>query len=104
MKLEIGNKSYESGKIVRKKYDIYSEVRDKLEKHQSYTSEDLDDMVNVLVEVYDNQFTADDINNNFDVSEIIFAFMQFDIEVADKVNSKVEGAKKKIIKNKKFKR
>jgi len=47
-------------------------------------------MVECVVEAYDDNFTIDDINEEFDVPEIIFAFSSIMLEIQEKLNKKVE--------------
>ncbi|MCR6515803.1 hypothetical protein M4I33_13080 [Clostridium sp. LY3-2] len=103
MKIKILDKTFDSGKIVRKKYKIYTEAKEKLNNKNGveYTDEDLDLMVNTLVSIYDNQFTEEDINDNFEIADIIFEFMHCDIEVMGKLDSKIDKATKVFTKNKK---
>ncbi|EPZ61793.1 putative gp12 protein [[Clostridium] sordellii ATCC 9714] len=71
MKIVVNSKEFDSGKMVRSKYKVYSKVRDELTGKENYDDEDLDKMVNALVVLFDNQFTEDDINDEFEVSDII---------------------------------
>ncbi|MDK0804026.1 hypothetical protein P5E47_03045 [Clostridium perfringens] len=94
MKITVKNKEYDSGKLVRSKYKAYSELRDKIlskqEDGKSYNEEDLDNMVSVLVKIFDNQFTEDDINDDMDVADIIFNFTSIDFSIMEKLDKKVE--------------
>lgn len=102
MKIVVKNKEYDSGKLVRKKYKEYSDVRDELtDEGRTYTDEDLDRMVKVLVTVFDKQFTEDDINEDFEVSDIIYNFLRFDIEIGEKINEKLDKTKNLFMMDKK---
>ncbi|MDU4415225.1 hypothetical protein GKD08_04150 [Paeniclostridium sordellii] len=101
MKIVVNNKEFDSGKMVRKKFKAYSEVRDDLTDKEIFSDEDLDKMVKALVTLFDNQFTEDDINEDFEVSDIIFNFIRADLEISEKVNSKVEKVNKLFIQDKK---
>lgn len=105
MKITVKNKEYDLGKLVRSKYKAYSESRDKLfakqEKGISYNEEDLDNMVSVLVKIFDNQFTEDDINDDMDVADIIFNFTSIDFSIVEKIDKKVEKVNKAFMKGKK---
>ncbi|GIM32967.1 phage tail assembly chaperone G [Paraclostridium bifermentans] len=91
MKIVVKNKEYDSGKLGRKKYKEYSEVREDLsDEGKSYTDADLDRMVKVIVTLFDNQFTEDDINEDFEVSDIIYNFLRFDIEIGEKLTEKLD--------------
>ena len=75
--ITIAGKEYESGKIGRKKYRAFREVYNDVvtPEKQTYTDEELDRMVNAIVEIYDNQFTFNEANEEMkDVSQIIFNF------------------------------
>lgn len=105
MKIKVKDKIYDSGKVTRKKYSIYTEAQKvMLEKQRlgsSYTDEDLDLMVSTIVKIYDNQFTEEDINEDFEISDIIFEFMNCDIEIVGKLDRKIDKATKAFTKGKK---
>ncbi len=101
MKITVKNKEYDSGKMLRNKYKKYIEVRDRLSQQEGYTDEDLGDMIGVLVILFDNQFTVEDIESEFDVSEIIYNFMRADIEIAEKLDKKIEQTNILFMKDKK---
>mgnify|MGYP003297628748 CR=1 FL=1 len=101
MKLIINNKEFDSGKLIRNKYKKYSEIRDELINKEKYTDEDLEKMVLVLVAIFDNQFTEDDINNEFEVSDIIYNFMRIDVEIMQKLDKKIEETNKILLAEKK---
>lgn len=105
MQIIINGKKFESGKINRAKYKIYTEAKKKItekeEKEIDYNDDDLDLMVSTLVKLYDNQFNEDDINNDFEIADIIFEFMQCDIDMMGKLNNKIDKAKKGFLKMKK---
>lgn len=105
MKIIINGKTFESGKITRAKYKIYTEAKKKItekeEKSVDYNDEDLDLMVRTLVKLYDNQFSEDDINDDFEIADIIFEFMQCDIDIMGKLNNKIDKAQKGFLKMKK---
>lgn len=101
MKITVKNIEYDSGKIGRKKFKAYSELRDRLTDKEVFSDEDLDKMVKVLVDLFDNQFTEDDINEDFEVSDIIFNFARVDIEISVKVNTQAEKTASLFMKDKK---
>ncbi|CEJ75432.1 MAG: phage tail assembly chaperone G [Paraclostridium sordellii] len=101
MKIVVNSKEFDSGKMVRSKYKVYSKVRDELTGKENYDDEDLDKMVNALVVLFDNQFTEDDINDEFEVSDIIFNFIRADLEVAEKLNKSIDKTKALFMKDKK---
>ena len=90
MDITVKGKKYESGKMHRKKYSDFIKVRNKLNEKEIFDDSDLDDMVSAIVKVFDNKFTEDDVNEDMEVSDIIFNFSAIDFEVATKVNKKVE--------------
>lgn len=94
MNLTVKGKNYKCGKITRGKYSkfnkIYEELEQKDGKQSLYNDEDLDKMVECVVEAYDNNFTVNDINEELDVPEIIFAFSSIMMEIQEKLNKKVE--------------
>ena len=94
MKLIVNNKEFESGKITRSKFKKYSDTREELINKETYTDSDLDKMVSVLVTIFDNQFTEDDINNEFEISDIIYNFARIELEINQKVNKKIEETNK----------
>lgn len=101
MKIVVKNKEYDSGKITRSKYKKYSTVRDELTSKDFFTDEDLDGMVSSLVNLFGNQFTEDDINEDFEISDIIYNFSRIDFEIGEKVNEKIESTKELFMKDKK---
>ncbi|ABG83617.1 hypothetical protein BFS07_05445 [Clostridium perfringens] len=105
MKIEINGTTYDSGKIVRKKYRTYTEAKAKInekeEKKIDYTDDDLELMEDTIVTIYDNQFTKEDIDDNLDVAEIIFEFMKCDIEIVGKLDKNIDKAQKAFTKGKK---
>lgn len=101
MQVVVKGKKYESGKILRNKYKIYIEARDKISEKEIYDDNDLDEMVRVIVAIFDNQFTEDDINSDMDISDIILNFSSMDFEIAEKVNKKAEKIQKAFMKGKK---
>lgn len=101
MKITVKNKEYDSGKITRSKYKKYSTVRDKLTSTDFFTDEDLDGMVASLVDLFGKQFTEDDINEDFEISDIIYNFSRIDFEIGEKVNKKIESTKELFMKDKK---
>lgn len=101
MQVTIKGKKYESGKILRNKYKVYTEARDRIAENEIYDDSDLDEMVRVIVAIFDNQFTEDDVNNDMDVSDIILNFSSMDFEIVEKVNKKAEKIQKAFLKGKK---
>lgn len=94
MKITVKNREFDSGKLVRSKYTKYLKAKEELTDKENYTDEDLDKMVSTLVLLYDNQFTEDDINEDFEISDIIINFMSVEVEIAQKVDKKVDQLSK----------
>lgn len=101
MKITVKNKEYNSGKMVLSKFKKYTEVRDRISQQDSYTYEDLKDMIDIIVFIFDNQFTAEDIELEFDIPEIILNFMRADIEIAEKLDKEIKKTEKLFMKDKK---
>lgn len=97
--ITIAGKEYESGKIGRKKYRAFREVYNDLvtSEKQTYTDEELDRMVNAIVEIYDNQFTFNEANEEMkDVSQIIFNFALINANIIKRLGEQAEDAKKNL--------
>ena len=97
--ITIAGKEYESGKIGRKKYRAFREVYNDLvtPEKQTYTDEELDRMVNAIVEIYDNQFTFNEANEEMkDVSQIIFNFALINANIIKRLGEQAEAAKKNL--------
>lgn len=97
--ITVAGKEYESGKIGRKKYRAFREVYNDLvtPEKQTYTDEELDRMVSAIVEIYDNQFTFDEVNEELaDVSQIIFNFALINANVIKRLGEQAEDAKKNL--------
>lgn len=97
--ITVAGKEYESGKIGRKKYRAFREVYNDLvtPEKQTYTDEELDRMVSAIVEIYDNQFTFDEVNEELaDVSQIIFNFALINANIIKRLGEQAEDAKKNL--------
>lgn len=97
--ITVSGKEYESGKIGRRKYAAFREVYNKLVKpeKETYTDEELDEMVQAIVEIYDNQFTLEEANKELeDVSEIIFNFALINANIIKRLGEQAEDAKKNL--------
>lgn len=97
----IGGKLYKMPqKMNTMAYINYLDVRDKVmetEKGQAlYTKQQFLDMVDVIVEIYGNQFTAEDVldaEGGLSPDQIIMEFTLIDASVGQNVNAKVEKFK-----------
>ncbi|WP_415287216.1 phage tail assembly chaperone G [Clostridium perfringens] len=104
MRITVKNKQYNIGEMKYEKYIPYIEARNKIIKKEIYEPRDIDLMINTLVIVFDNQFTAKDIKDDMDISDIIFNFLNVDLEIANKSNKKALKVSEGFTKGKKFKR
>lgn len=104
MNITVKSKQYNSGKIIFDKYTAYIKARSEIIKKEVYDVEDIDSMINTLVFVFDNQFTAKDIKEDMDIADIIFNFLNVDLEIANKSNNKALKVSKGFTKGKKFKK
>ena len=100
MKITIKNKEFNSKKMTLSNYKKYTEVRDRISEKDGYSYEDLEDMIDVLVFTFDNQFTNDDIEEDLEVDEIIYNFLRLDIEIFEKLNKKIDKTNKLFTKDK----
>lgn len=97
----IGGKEYTMPqKMSTMAYLNYLEVRDSVmdteSKRALYTKQQFIDMMNVIVEMYGNQFTADDMldeESGLTPDAIIMEFALMDVSVGKNVDEKVEKFK-----------
>ena len=101
MKITVKKKEYDSGKMVLSKYEKYTEVRDRISQQDGYSYKDLKDMIDIIVFIFDNQFTVEDIESEFDIPEVIINFMRADIEIAEKLDKEIKKTNKLFMKDKK---
>ena len=101
MKITVKGQEYTCEKISRDKYAKFRDTFKLITKNEPdksiFTDKDLYRMVEAIVYVYDNAFTAQDINEDLDVPEIMFHFSLINAEVLNKVNLQVDIAKKNSI-------
>lgn len=104
IEFEAETKEYELGKLLRTKEKIYNDASIKLTKNaakeENTDEEDYDLMVRTLVELYDNQFTEEDINENMETADITTAFVDILIYKQTKLNKNMEDRKKAFTKGK----
>lgn len=95
----LNGKEYKIGKITRAKNKRYTEVYNKVQELESngklVTDELLDEMVEVLVDIYDNQFSVDEVNDEWDIGDIIIGFATPQLEMNEKMNKRVNEIEKK---------
>lgn len=94
----IGNTEYTMPqKMNTLTYMKYIKLRDeimKTEQQQSlYTYDQFVEMLDVIVELYGNQFTTEDMVNDLSPEDIIMEFALMDVSVGSKVDEKVEKFK-----------
>ena len=99
MKISLSGKEYESGEITREKYRkfaaVYESLLGKEQTAQTFSDEDLDNMVEAIVLVFGNQFTFDEADEGLDeISSIILNFSLINVEIMNKMNLQTEEAAK----------
>lgn len=99
MKISLNGKDYESGKITREKYrkfsDVYESLLGKEQTAQTFSDEDLDNMIEAIIVVFDNQFTFAEADEGLDeISSIILHFSLINAEIMNKTNLQAEEVAK----------
>ena len=99
MKISLNGKEYESGEITREKYRkfaaVYESLLGKEQTAQTFSDEDLDNMVEAIVLVFGNQFTFDEADEGLDeISSIILNFSFINAEIMNKTNLQAEAVAK----------
>lgn len=99
MKISLNGKEYESGEITREKYRkfaaVYESLSGKEQTAQTFSDEDLDNMVEAIVLVFGNQFTFDEADEGLDeISSIILNFSLINAEIMNKTNLQAEAVAK----------
>lgn len=98
MKIKIGNKTFEQlhfkGRALRNMLEIQG-LLEAREEEQSFKIEDLDMITEFLVNVFDGQFTSDDLLDNLEFYEIVGYFRQVAQEIMKKTNDKIGKVIKK---------
>ena len=99
MKISLNGKEYESGEITREKYRkfaaVYESLLGKEQTAQTFSDEDLDNMVEAIVLVFGNQFTFDEADEGLDeISSIILNFSLINAEIMNKTNLQAEAGAK----------
>lgn len=94
----IGGKEYTMPqKMNTLTYMKYIKLRDEImqteERQQLYTYDQFIEMMNVIVELYGNQFTAEEMAEDLSPEDIIMEFALMDVSVGSKVDEKVEKFK-----------
>lgn len=96
--ITIGGKEYTMPqKMTTITYMHYIKLRDEImdtEKQQKlYTYDQFVEMMDVITEMYGDQFTRDDLIESLSPEDIIMEFALMDVSVAQKVDTKVENFK-----------
>lgn len=99
MKISLSEKEYESGEITREKYRkfavVYESLLGKEQTAQTFSDEDLDNMIEAIVLVFGNQFTFDEADEGLDeISSIILNFSLINAEIMNKTNLQAEDVAK----------
>jgi hypothetical protein len=92
MKIKLDNKNFEQTKFKGRALRNLLEIQDELESKQeegAFKKEDLDIMCEFIVNVFDNQFTSDDLLDELEFHEIIQYFRQIAEEIMKKTNDKM---------------
>lgn len=95
-KIEIGGNKYEMPKIAPELYMDYMDLRETIldteNKNRMFTKSQFIAMIDMIVKLYGNQFTAEDVKNadtGLSVGEIITAFVSIEIAVGGEVDTSV---------------
>lgn len=99
MKISLNGKEYESGKITREKYRKFAEVYEillgKEKEAQTFSDDDLDNMIEAIVLVFGNQFTFEEADDGLDeISSIILNFSLINAEIMNNTNIQAEETAK----------
>lgn len=101
----IDGKEFKRGPINLRKSIKYNEIFNKLlekeNKGEMYSEEDILQVAEFIVEVYDNQFTLDELLDGVEESELNIAFLECKSEQAEKSNAEIEKMNKSFTKGKK---
>jgi hypothetical protein len=65
-------------------------LRDKTRDQPDMTAEDLDDVVQFAVEVFDNQFTIDELYKGIYADELLTELMRVIVRITEKTEEKLE--------------
>lgn len=93
LKIEIAGTEYKFGKLLRVKEQKYNKINAQIEKSED-DDKNYELMRDTLVELYGNQFTAQDIDDNLETFEVLGAWMDILIYKQAKANEYVESRKK----------
>ena len=94
MRIKIGEKEYESGKITKTKYKQFTDTVKAMEKHSYFLEEDIEKMQNAIINIYDNQFSIEEMDEYWGVDDIIFNFSMVNVDLMNSLNEKAKKAQK----------
>ena len=94
MKIKLGEKEYESGKITKKKYKRFSNVVESMENHNFFKEKDIEEMQEAIIDIFNNQFTMDEMDEYWAVDDIIFNFSMINVDIMTSLNKKAKEANK----------
>lgn len=94
MKIKLGEKEYESGKITKKKYKRFSSVVESMENHNFFKEKDIEEMQEAIIDIFNNQFAMDEMDEYWAVDDIIFNFSMINVDIMTSLNKKAKEANK----------
>ncbi len=106
MEITINGKKYKQVKqLSALKYMKYLQVRDTILKKDNdteamYSEEDFMNMAQCICDMYNNEFTVDELLENSTAAGIMIRFGSFDKDVVDEVDGKIEKMKENFQKRK----
>ncbi len=96
--MKLNGKDYEVGKFTRKLNKEYTELSKEVEdedKKGDYSEELLDKMVAMIVKIFNNKVTEEEINDEWDIADIVVAFFAPQLEMKEKIDTKLKPYEKK---------
>lgn len=88
--MKIGNKKYTLKKFNLKLYKMFMKAAENMQDEEM-SSENIDILEDLIIMAYNNEFTRDDLEENFDLTDLIEQFMEIVAEVQKKTESKMKG-------------
>lgn len=88
--MKIGNKKYTLKKFNLKLYKMFMKAAENMQDEEM-SSENIDILEDLIIMAYNNEFTRDDLEENFDLADLIEQFMEIVAEVQKKTESKMKG-------------
>lgn len=93
MIIELNNKEYKTRPMTRTAYKVYMDAFKQLEKTEELGDAELDIMVDTLVYLCDNKFTAEEVNDNLTFTDIIYYFKAINLEQIVQLTEKLNDIK-----------